>query len=235
MGNLTNWAMRQIDTLEVTDEKKEQYKKVLEAFSEQGHSGSTAPYALGYINKYIEEGYEAVKESLDKLLENSKKEEKEDDIFGDMQTVITNNILEIIDLFREYKFGTDEANKLRRLMDWKPIVQLTGSEEEWGEPDKYNGKVAQQNKVCSAVFRDNFDNSTAHYLYGRVYSDNGGHTWFTTNRKPLESSIPVTFPFEEPDKPEYVYLNGEDSTEIITDKSRIKELYDEFEERVKNS
>jgi hypothetical protein len=69
-----------------------------------------------------------------------------------------------------------------------------------------------------------------------VYSDNGGHSWFTGNHKNgvVQSSIPVTFPFYVPDKPEYVYLNGEDSEEIITDKNRIKELYDEWENKYKN-
>ena len=113
------------------------------------------------------------------------------------------------------------------MLDWKPISALTGEEEEWGEPYVCRDGVTQQNKRCSAVFRDNQDNSTAHYIDGRVYSDNGGHSWFHRGG----DSVPVTFPYRVPDKPEYIYLNGEDSDEIITDPERIKELYDEWSAR----
>lgn len=223
MSNLENWALKQITELQVSEERKEQYKSVLDAFSKQGHSGFSAGYALSYINKYLEQGYEPVKELLDKTLENSTTEENG----FNSQEAITKDILEIIDLFRKYGFGKDEAHKLSRLMNWKPIIPLTGKEDEW-----YDVKGnSQQNKLCSAVFRKNGDNSTAHYLYGRVYSDNGGHSWFTTGRGNLQSSIPVEFPFYVPDKPEYVYLNGEDSEEVITDKVRIKELYDEWDKK----
>lgn len=221
MSNLTNWAMNQMDKLDVTEEKKKQYGSILNAFSEQGHSGTTASYALSYINLYIEKGYEEVKTRLDAMLG---KGEREDEV--GMQCAITKDIFEIVDMFREFGLGKEEAHNLSRLMDWKPIIPLTGEDDEWGEA---HGKDnSQQNKLCSAVFRNNFDSSTAFYLYGRVYSDNGGHTWFTTRRGNLRSSIPVTFPFYVPDKPEYVYLNGEDSEEIITDEARIKELYDEW-------
>lgn len=229
MSNQETWALKQINSLDIPQERKSQYETVLKAFDNQGHSGFSAGYALSFINKYIDQDYEIVKNQLDKMLQNSAPEE---DGFNPQQE-ITKDILEIIDLFREFGFGKDEAHKVQRLMDWKPIVPLTGAEDEWNDVSIYdsNESPTQQNKVCSAVFRKNFDNSTAHYLYGRVYSDNGGHTWFTGNHKNgvVQSSIPVKFPYWVPDKSEYVYLNGEDSEEIITDKARIKELYDEWE------
>lgn len=231
MSNLTNWAMDQINRLEVPEEKKAQYKSVLDAFSKQGHSGTTASYALSYINLYIEKGYEEVKTRLDAMLGKGESEDEDG-----MQSLITKNILEVVDLFKKFELGKEEAHNLSRLMDWKPIIPLTGEDAEWGEVHNWNkGKNTQQNKLCSAVFRDNFDNSTAHYIYGRVYSDNGGHSWFTTGRGTLQSSIPVEFPFYVPDKSEHVYLNGEDSEEIITDEARIKELYDEWDKSFKEA
>jgi len=227
MSNLENWALRQIDSLNIPETKKEQYGNVLNAFGEQGHSGSSAGYALSYINKYIEQGYETVKGSLDKMLEKSDED--------GMQKAITDDILEIINLFREYGFGKDEAQKLSRLMDWKPIVPLTGGDDEWSLCTECNrdGDSVEQNMLCSAVFRHNHDSSTAYYIDGRVYSDNGGHSWFTGNHPSgvIKSRTPVTFPFWVPDKPEYIYLNGEDSEEITTDKAKIKELYDEWDKR----
>lgn len=218
---LEKWAMNQIDKLDISKDKKTQYHNVLNAFGEQGHSGFSAGYALNYIGMYIEKGYDETLSSLDKMFG------RDDD---GSQTMITGDIIEIIDLFKEYNFSKEEANNLKRLMNWKPIVFLTGEEDEWSDLLGWGDKT-QQNRVCSAVFRDNCDNSTAKYIEGRVYSDNGGHTWFTGNHHDgiIESSVHVTFPFWVPDKPEYVYLNGEDSTEIITDKARIKELYDEWD------
>jgi hypothetical protein len=229
MSNLDAWAIEQIEKLNVPEERKVQYITVLTAFSDQGHSGFTAGYALSFIKKYIEEGYEPVVERLTGML----KTDTDDD---GSQSAITKDILEIINLFKEYNFGENEAYQITRLMDWKPIIHLTGAEDEWGPANEWNGKVTQQNKICSAVFRDNHDNSTAHYLYGRVYSDNGGHTWFTGNHKDgvVKSSIEITFPYWVPDKSEYIYLNGDDSEEIITDKERIKELYDEWDKKFKD-
>jgi hypothetical protein len=230
MAILETWAMRQINGLKISDERKGQYEQVLSTFGKQGHSGSSANYCLSFVNRYLDCGYDTVKEILDKMLEESK---KEDDGYG-IQTSITKNILEIMDMMREFEFGKDEIHNLIRLMDWKPIVSLTGIDEEWDEADKYfeDANKTQQNLVCSSVFRDHFDNSTAHMVAGKIYSENGGHTWFSASRGTLKSSIPVEFPFWVPDDPEFIYLNGYESEEIITDEARIKELYDEWDRKV---
>jgi hypothetical protein len=175
------------------------------------------------------------KAELDRLLVGCEAKEGKDGL--EMQKLITKDILDIVKVFcTQGHSGTSASytlGKIKRLLDWKPISALTGEESEWGEPHNSNGTTTQQNGRCSAVFRDNFDNSTAHYIYGRTYSDNGGHSWFTGNHKGgiVQSSTPVTFPFYVPDKSEYIYLNGEDSEEIITDKGRIKELYDEWDRK----
>jgi hypothetical protein len=219
MSNLETWAMNQVNSLSDIDiDKKNQYKEILDVFGKQGHSGFSASYVLSYINKAIEEGHEKTTASLNEMLEKC----KDDEEGYSMQKDITENILEILDLFNKYEFGTKEARNISRLMNWKPIVFVTGAEDEWSEPMEGDERKSQQNKVCSAVFRDDYDNSTAHYIDGKVFSDNGGHSWYGNRR----SHIPVEFPFWVPDKPEYVYLNGENSDEVITDEARIKELYD---------
>lgn len=235
MSELNSWAMGQIKSLDISEQKKYQYKMILNAFSKQGHSGTSAAYALAYINKYIKDGYDSVKQTLEDIFLNKTKNSDE----YNMQYAITKDIMEILDMFRQYNLGDEEAHNLSRLMDWKPIIPLTGAEDEWSDPMKFGDddkKQTQQNKICSAVFRDNYDNKTARYIDGRVYSDNGGHSWFTGNHKNgvVKSSVPVVFPFWVPDKPEYIYLNGRDSEEIITDNTRIKELYDEWERSFKN-
>lgn len=200
-------------------------------------------WRLGRLFKRIRGDYRPEKSSmylwakseLDRLIVGCEEKEGKDGL--EMQKAITKDILDIVKVFCTQGHSGMSAeytlSKIKRLLDWKPITALTGEESEWGELRNFNGKATQQNSRCSAVFRENEDNSTAHYIYGRVYSDNGGHSWFTGNHKDgvVQSSIPVTFPFYVPDKPEYIYLNGEDSEEIITDGKRIKELYDEWEKR----
>jgi len=176
------------------------------------------------------------KSELDRLIVYCEEKEGKDGL--EMQKTINKNILDIVKVFcMQGHSGTSASyliSKVTRLLDWKPITALTGENSEWMEVPEYdNGNKTQQNKYCSAVFRDNCDNATAHYIYGRVYSDNGGHSWFTTNRGTLKSFTPVVFPFYVPNESEYVYLNGKDSEEIITDKARIKELYEEYNKKFK--
>lgn len=123
------------------------------------------------------------------------------------QAAINEDILEIVKVFASQRHSDLSASYtlgiLKRLLSWKPITPLTGEDAEWDEVFDSERKT-QQNKRCSAVFRDNFDNSTARYIYGKVFSDDGGKTWFTN----CDSSVHVTFPFNVPDKPEYVILGG---------------------------
>lgn len=145
MSNLVKWAESELERIGGQDDELQQMMNkgvldIVELFAEQGHSGFSAPYAIGLI---------------------------------------------------------------QRLLDWKPITALTGEEDEWAEPFKSDTENTQQNKRCSAVFRKNNDNSTAYYIEGKVFSDDGGETWFT-NR---DSFVPIEFPYTVPEKPERIILS----------------------------
>jgi hypothetical protein len=148
---------------------------------------------------------EWAKNELDRLLV--------DDEDG-MQAEINNDILEIVKVFANQGHSGFSAsyalNIIKRLLDWKPITPLTGEDDEWNDvPEWDDGRKVQQNKRCSAVFRENYDNSTAYYIGAKVFSDDGGNTWFTKGGR--GSSIPVVFPFKVPEKPEYIILPPESS------------------------
>lgn len=85
-----------------------------------------------------------------------------------------------------------------RLAQWKPIKPLTGEDDEWGEA--YGEDNTQQNKRYSSVFRENYDNSTAHDINGKIFFDDDGISYTC-----YESRIPITFPYEVPNNPEYVH------------------------------
>jgi hypothetical protein len=109
---------------------------------------------------YLEQGYEAVKKRLDAMLYKDQDEEE-----NRYQSMITADIMEIIDLFMHFNLGKEEAHNITRLLDWKPIVPLTGAEDEWGVMETWgDDRHTQQNKECSAVFRNNYDNRTAYYF-----------------------------------------------------------------------
>lgn len=168
--------------------------------------------------------YKWSKAELDRMLVGCEEAEGKDGL--DMQIAINKDMLDIIKVFCTQGHSGSSAGylipRVARLLNWKPLTSLTGEDSEWNEP--YGDRGTQQNRRCSAVFRQNKDNSTAYYIDGKVFSDNGGHSWFSRGG----SSTPVIFPFWVPDKPEKVYLNGRDSDEIITDPVRIQELYDEW-------
>lgn len=159
----------------------------------------------------------------------------------EIQSMMNGDVLELIDVFSKQGHTGFTApyclSLFQRLAHFKPITPLTGEDEEWGPADH---KGCQINKRCFNVFRNLGDNSTAVYTEGRVFSDNGGITWYT-NR---DSHIPVVFPFTVPDKPERVYIEyledvppgyTSDKYEVITDNpERIAALYkrkrEEFDE-----
>ena len=118
------------------------------------------------------------------------------------------NVLELLETFSEQGHSNLSApyvlKLFGRLAHWKPIKPLTGEEDEWDEARGENN--TQQNLRWFSVFRKNFDNSTAYNIEGRVFIDKDGYGY--TNR---DSSIPITFPYEVPDKPDFVKESNNES------------------------
>lgn len=165
-----------------------------------------------------------------------------------MQEAINKDILQIIEVFSEQGHSGFSANyaihALERLLNYKPLSPLTGEESEWNEVHcMREGIRTFQNKRCSSVFKD-IDTEgkvvKCEDVDAIICSDNGGITWFHTNKFRKN----VTFPYAVPSKPEKVYIEYTeevppgftgDEYEIITDKpERIKALYNrkrkEFDE-----
>lgn len=121
-----------------------------------------------------------------------------------MQQLVIRDILELIEVFSNQKHSGMSAPYVlahfNRLVNFKPIGPLMGEDDEWGNPYDTE-KHMQQNKRCFSVFRDNFDNATAHDIRGRVFIDKDGFRY--TN---CDSWVSVTFPYDVPDKPEYVRM-----------------------------
>lgn len=119
----------------------------------------------------------------------------------ELQQMVIENVLELIETFSNQGHSGLSApyvlNLFHRLVFWKPLKPLTGEEDEWEETA--GGNNLQQNKRYPAVFRNNHDNATAFDVKGKVFIDENGIGY--TNH---DSFVPITFPYEVPDNPEFV-------------------------------
>lgn len=161
---------------------------------------------------------EWAKPQIEKVIKDKEKQKQYIEVLKEFireQNLIDRNMLFVFNLFKKYNFTKEDCYRICRLLSWKPIIPLTGTEEEWNTiRDGF-----EQNELCSAVFRYNKDNSTAHYMDGKIFSNDGGISWYTNK----ESHINITFPFIVPDEPEKVYLDKEGNV-ITNDKEKIEAL-----------
>ena len=119
-------------------------------------------------------------------------------------------ILDLIELFASQGHSGFTApyvvKVFSRLAMFKPLSPLTGEDDEWNE----HKDGSFQNKRYSAVFKGSKDGA-AYNIDGKVFSDDG-ENWYTCR----ESRVNVTFPYEVPDKPEYVYRSKQAIDQIIS-------------------
>ena len=140
-------------------------------------------------------------------------EAEEDNQGIEMQKKMNDHLIHLITEFeKENHSGLSASYAIQmfeRLATFKPIAPLTGDENEWVDHGDLHGDGSsiQQNKRRSSVFRQNNDNSTAYDINGRVFSDDGGETYWSGNG----SALPITFPYSPPDEPERVLVEKEDS------------------------
>jgi len=214
---MTNeWIENELDLYENAHNiklNKEEIKGVIEIFKAQGHSGFSASYVIGYIKRLILT-YDETKRDLEKMLKSEDKD--------GMQTLITDNIFDIYNACEN--LNVSETGLILSLLEHKPLTPLTGEDNEWGE--SFDDDNLQQNNRCSAVFREKYDNGLIipYYLDDTVYSDDGGLSFYSTNKFGRKE---ISFPFTVPEKSEYVYLYYSDEETrpiILTNAETIKKL-----------
>lgn len=126
------------------------------------------------------------------------------------QEAICNHVLQLLDMFHgEGHSGTSAQytiNLFKTLASFRPIAPLTGEDWEWGHVyDHSETGPTYQNKRCSAVFKDN---NGAYDIEGIVFwdwhrdSEGKMHKSYFTG---AGSSVPVTFPYTRPEKPQYKF------------------------------
>ena len=119
--------------------------------------------------------------------------------------VVAKAILDLLELFASQGHSGFTApyaiNVFKRLAMYKPLSPLTGEDSEWNEIES----GLYQNKRYSAVFKEK--DGRVYNCDGKVFTDDGGETWYSSK----DSCVEITFPYIVPDEPEEVYLNKSES------------------------
>ena len=132
-----------------------------------------------------------------------------------MQKMVTRDVMQIVQTFVEQQHSGFSAgymlNILERILRYKPISALSGADDEWVDCSQF-GIDDMQNKRCPAVFKR--PDGTAYWVEGKIFSDDGGKSWYTSGY----SRVDITFPFEVPLHSENIYVDPKtDATEGETE------------------
>ena len=135
---------------------------------------------------------------------------------GDMNGIMRKHILHMVKEFADEGHSGFSASYalqcLKKLLSFKPLSPLTGEDDEWAEVSQLSGYPHYQNKRYSAVFKDG-RNGEAYNIDGKVfwewYTDEETGEQYKSYYTSGESRVPVTFPYEVPDEPIYVYVPPE--------------------------
>lgn len=128
----------------------------------------------------------------------------------DMNSAMSENVLELIKVFAGQGHSGFSASYcidlFSKLASYKPLAPLTGEDDEWVDVAEHNGGLTlYQNKRYSAVFKDD---TGAWNIDGKVfwewYRDEDGEP-IKIYYSSKDSSVPVSFPYDIPNKPIYEY------------------------------
>ena len=93
-----------------------------------------------------------------------------------------------------------------RLVKGLPLTPLTGESNEWETIGYEKDRIHYQNKRCSAVFGYFYINERrfeAYLIDGRIFSDDGGKTFYVNEKSKIHID---EFPYYPPTEPERVIL-----------------------------
>ena len=90
-------------------------------------------------------------------------------------------VMELIEVFEKQEHSGMSApyvaSIFEKLANYKPLIGITGKDEEWGDTEvNKNGVTWYQNKRCSALFKDGEDGE-AYYIDAIIKRDQNGVCW----------------------------------------------------------
>lgn len=176
----------------------EEVRKIINVFEKQGNTGAISYLILDYLKQLVTTNGKAIEKLLKDLKNNIGSHEKQ----------ITYCVLEIYDLIKDK--NTEFKNVIVKVLKHEPLTPLTN------EPDQWN-KISEnlyQHKRSSKVFKEIFNNGLEipYYTDDRLFSEDGGLTFFTTSS--VYGKREIQFPFSIPEQ-EIVYIYKENDNGCI--------------------
>ena len=132
-----------------------------------------------------------------------------------MQQEMNDQVMELVKLFASHCHSGATApyalHMFLRLASFKPLIPLTGEDDEWIDVMCYEGTVwMQQNIRCTSVFREKDNNNMAYDNNAKIFTNDGGETWYSCSSSSEMGRSYITFPYSVSLEPERVYLQPED-------------------------
>lgn len=117
-------------------------------------------------------------------------------VYGSLEDKMCRDVMQLVRVFSNQGHSGASAEYcttiFRRLMSRRPLTPLTGEDDEWETTPL--GSV--QNKRYSCVYKK--EDGQAYDSCARIFSEDGGQTWFTSPY----SWKDIEFPYNVPDSPE---------------------------------
>lgn len=253
---LSNVGFKSIEESEGEDKIfQELLFKLLDMFSEQGHSGFSASYGSGYFKKFAKyKNMDDVKAEFIRM-EYKPIEECEDD----PDKWIQEGTIELVKVFFDNRNNLKKENQNKlieyfsKLSLFEPISPIMCTEDEWGSCEKWGDTEEEtyQNKRCSAIFKNGKD-GRPYYIDAIVWKGQNGNT-FTGNsvlnskgEKISSSQTIKKLPFEPKtfyidvietelaDKEETVkQKDGGWWTSVVADESQLEEVWKIYENPIR--
>jgi hypothetical protein len=131
-----------------------------------------------------------------------------------MQAHINKHLLDMVRVFSEESHTGFSAhytiNILNRLLRFLPLSPIEDTPEDWNEV----GPGDYQHKRCSKVFKDKdkFDGK-AFTIDAKVFSDDGGKSWFTNSN----SQEVIEFPYYVPTSPKRYLVDKDGNASLYNE------------------
>ena len=77
---------------------------------------------------------EWAKHQIEKVIKDKEKQKQYIEVLKEFireQNLIDRNMLFVFNLFKKYNFTKEDCYRICRLLSWKPLFSLIGSEDEW--------------------------------------------------------------------------------------------------------
>lgn len=170
----------------------------MKVFLKQKHTRQSGAFCMQFVTSIYSDG---LKETLAEVNKIDNKHAVED-------------ILGLINTANEYKLSEKDVDLFLQFFGNHTLIAVTEENAMWEDVSsellslglEKEIKQVFQSKRCGAIFKEIYKSGDTRYkaLDTKVFSDNGGFSWYTTK----DSSSYVELPYL-PTEPEYVFLDRE--------------------------